>query len=61
MNALIETANNDTKEIHKRVIRKVLTSEFLIFHALLIGATVHFQQGEKLWYSNNTNKIKERE
>ena len=36
------------------------SSEFLIFLALLIGATVHFQQGEKLWYSNNTNKRKER-
>ena len=48
------------KKIHKRVIRKVSTSEFLIFHALLIGATVHFQQSEKLWYSNNTNKRKER-
>ena len=60
MNASIEAANNDAKEIHKRVIREVSTSEFLIFHALLIGATVHFQQGEKLWHSNNTNKRKER-
>ena len=48
MNDLIEAANNDAKEIHKRVIRKVSTSEFSIFHALLIGATVHFQQGEGL-------------
>ena len=60
MNDSIQATNNDGKEIHKRVIRKVLTSEFLIFRALLIGATVHFQQGEKLWHSNNTNKRKER-
>ena len=42
------------------MIRKVSTSEFLVFHARLIGATIHFQQGGKLWHSNNNNRRKER-
>ena len=60
MNATILAANNGTKEIHKRVIRKVSTSEFLLFHAFFIEVTVYFQQGGDLWYSNNTNRKKER-
>ena len=48
LNSAIVDANFSNKESYKRVIRPVSRSENLIFHALIISSTVHFQQGEKL-------------
>ena len=42
------------KEQYKQTIKKVSKSEFFVFHALIIAASAHSGQGEKLW---NEEKI----
>ena len=49
LNSAIVDTNASNKESYKRVISSLSRSEYLIFRTLIIGSTVHFQQGEKLW------------
>ena len=48
LNSAIVDTNASNKESYKRVISSLSRSEYLIFRTLIIGSTVHFQQGEKL-------------
>ena len=54
INSTIVDTNTQNKESHRRVVTPVSKSGYLIFHALLISLTVHFQQGEKLRQINNS-------
>ena len=47
-NSAIVDANASNKKNYKILIRPVSRSEYLIFRALIICPTVHFQQGETL-------------
>ena len=49
VNKLIDMQNQDNKETYKRQYKQVSKSEFLIFHALLIAASIFAEKGDKLW------------
>ena len=49
LNMYVKTINEKRKERFQRVIKDVTRPEFIIFHALLIGASVYSAQGVKLW------------
>ena len=49
LNKVIERQNAANRKTYRRQWKKVSKCEFFIFHALLIGASVLPQQGEKLW------------
>ena len=61
LNSAIVDDNASNKESYKRVIRHVSRSANLIFRALIIGSTVHFQQGEKLWLTTLLTRNEKRE
>ena len=60
LNNIIEENNKKRKENYQRVIRSVSKAEFIIFHALLIGASNYTQQGEKLWRDQSRKSRKRR-
>ena len=58
LNDIIEKKNQANRETLRRALKKVSKSEFIIFHALLIGASIFSQQGEKLWTQDDSKKRK---
>ena len=59
LNEIISADNLKRREKFQRPIRLATRSEYIKFHAILIGATVYSQKGEKLWHNQNeglTNK-----
>ena len=56
LNEIIEKENASNKETFRRTLKKVSTGEFIIFHSLLIAASIFPQQGDKLWMDQNKNK-----
>ena len=64
MNEGISKDNVERKKKFQRPIHTVTKAEFIIFHALLIGASVHSEQGGCLWkedflrgYKDKSRKI----
>jgi len=53
LNRIIQLDNIKRKESYQKVIRKVKKSEYIIFHAILIGATAYSEQGEALWQTGD--------
>ena len=49
LNEAIRKDNVERKKKFQRPIRTVTKAEFIIFHALLIGSSVHSAQGVRLW------------
>ena len=49
INKTIALENKKRKERYQRVHREVTKQEYIIFHALLIGASAYAEQGDKLW------------
>ena len=49
LNGIVDNDNMKRKEQYKRTIKKVSKSDFFVFHALIIAASAHSGQGEKLW------------
>ncbi len=49
LNEIIQKCNDTNKDTYKRAIKTVSRSEFVTFHALLIGASIFSKQGERLW------------
>ena len=47
LNMYVKTINEERKERFQRVIKDVTRPEFIIFHVLLIGASVYSDQGGK--------------
>ena len=60
LNNIIEKKNTLNKKNLRRTIKKVSKPEFIVFHALLIGASIFCQQGEKLWAQDEKGKQKMR-
>ena len=66
LNEGISKDNVERKKKFQRPIRTVTKAEFIIFHALLIGASVHSEQGGCLWKedflrgNNSKNQKKQR-
>ena len=56
LNEIIEKENASNKETFRRTLKKVSMGEFIIFHSLLIAASIFPQQGDKLWMDQNKNK-----
>ena len=59
LNKVITLDNIIRKKNYQRPIRVVTKKEFVIFHALMIGAAVYCEAGEKLWFNeaqHNRNK-----
>ena len=49
INIAIAKENCSRKERYQRPIRAIGKSEYIMFTALMIGAAVHSDRGEKLW------------
>ena len=60
LNKIIEKQNASNKETFRRSYKKVSMGEFIIFHSLLIAASIFPQQGEKLWVEQHKKKQKPR-
>ena len=59
INAAIIDENKSRKARYQRPIRIVSKEEYVTFHALLIGAAAHTEQGEKLWPDTRVkNKVR---
>ena len=59
INAAIMKENICRKSRYQRPIRVVSKEEYVTFHALLIGASAHTEQGEKLWPDTRVkNKVR---
>ena len=58
MNEIIQLGNIKRKESYQKSIRKVKKSEYIVFHAILIGATAYLDQGEALWQTGAEFKKK---
>lgn len=56
VNKLIEKTNRDNKETYKRQFKQISKSEFFIFHALLIAASIFAEKGDKLWEEERPKK-----
>ena len=54
LNDAIKKDNIKRKESYQRVIREVSKGEYIIFHALLIGAATHNDQGDKLFHDESS-------
>ena len=52
INEVIRNENKKRKEIYQRVHREITKQEYIIFHALIIGASAYAEQGNKLWNDN---------
>ena len=55
---IINKENVERKRRYQRPIRTVTKAEFIVFHALLIGASVHSSQGVRLWREDMFGKSK---
>lgn len=58
LDSAIIKENLERKTRYQRPIRTVTKAEFIIFHALLIGASVHSSQGVRLWREDMFGKSK---
>ena len=56
INSAIVKENHSRKERYQRPIRQVTKSEYIVFTALMIGAAVHSDNGEKLWNAASKKK-----
>ena len=56
LNEAIKAENTLRKERFQHVLREVTKKEFKIFHALLIGATLHSKKGTALWPKKNAKR-----
>ena len=56
VNKLIDKTNRDNKETYKRQFKQISKSEFVIFHALLIAASIFAEKGDKLWEEERPKK-----
>jgi len=54
LNDAIKIDNLKRKERYQRVIKVVSKGEFIILHALLIGASTHSNQGDKLFHDESS-------
>ena len=58
INSAIVKENHSRKERYQRAIRKITKCEYVMFTALMIGAAVHSDNGEKLWNAASKKKQK---
>ena len=58
INSAIVKENHSRKERYQRPIRQITKSEYIVFTALMIGAAVHSDNGEKLWNAASKKKQK---
>ena len=49
LNNIIDSGNVQRKKNFQRVLKKVSSSEYIIFHALTIAASAHSERGDQLW------------
>ena len=56
VNKIIDQQNHENKETYKRQYKQVSKSEFLVFHALLIAASIFAEKGDKLWEEDKAIK-----
>ena len=49
LNTIVIIDNTKRKGKYQRAIKIISTAEYIVFHALMIGASRYTEQGERLW------------
>ena len=49
INEVTQNENKKRKERYQRVHHEINKQEYIIFHALIIGASAYAEQGDRLW------------
>ena len=60
INSFIRDENKIRKEKFQRVHREITKQEYIIFHALMIGATAYSENGDMLWDQDAFGRSKKR-